>query len=239
MSEPFEFRQCITLLKATGSTAKSLPELLERIATISERSLYHHTYQYFLKGHIMEFTNDFSEWAGLSLEERELSEELSNIDPYDYPDVNALRAELMRVMRVYLERSPEPRETRPGEEFFFSETVTLVFHAGVRVKNLAEFLIAVKYIDGSSLYYHFYDSRQRLGGRMNDFSQWLSGSLGKKHLAEKLMAIDPFVHSLEGIRQRIVAAIEDEVRTDMETAGVHEHVREDTTQELVTAGGTS
>lgn len=239
MSDPFEFRQCITLTKATGSTAKTLAELRERISTISEGSLYHHTYQYFLKGHIMEFTNDFAEWAGLNLEERELSEELSNIDPYDYADVNGLRSELMRVMQLYLERFPEPRETRPGEDFFFNETVTLVFKAGVRAKNLAEFLIAVKYVDRSSLYYHFYDSRLRLGGRMNDFSQWIADSQGKKELAEKLMAIDPFVHSLEGIRDRIVAAIEDEVRMDMETAGVTQHVREELKQELVTAGGRS
>jgi hypothetical protein len=173
----------------------------------------------------------------LNLEERELSEELSNVDPYDYPDVNALRDELLRVIKVYLERFPEPRETRPGEQFFFSEAVTLVFKAGVRAKNLAEFLIAVKYVDLSSLYYHFYDSRHRLGGRRNDFSEWIAESLGKKELAEKLMAIDPFVHSLEGIRGRIVAAIEDEVRLDMETAGVDHHVREEIQQELVTAGG--
>ena len=237
MGDPFEFRQCTTLLKAAGSTARTLAELRDRIGTISERSLYHHTYQYFLKGHIMEFTNDFAEWAGLNLEESELSEELSNVDPYDYADMNALRAELMRVMQVYLERFPEPRETRPGEEFYFNEAVTLVFKAGVRAKNLAEFLIAVKYVDRSSLYYHFYDSRQRLGGRMNDFSQWIADSLGKKELAEKLMAIDPFVHSLDGIRERIVAAIENEVRLDMESAGVNQHVREELKQELVTAGG--
>jgi hypothetical protein len=237
MGDHFEFRQCVTLLKAAGGTAKTLAELKDRIGTISERSLYHHTYQYFLKGHIMEFTNDFAEWAGLNLEERELSEELSNVDPYDYPDMNALRTELMRVMQLYLERFPEPRETRPGEEFYFNEAITLVFKAGVRAKNLAEFLIAVKYIDRSSLYYHFYDSRQRLGGRMNDFSQWIADSLGKKELAERLMAIDPFVHSLEGIRDRIVAALEDEVRQDMETAGVNQQVREELKHELVSAGG--
>jgi hypothetical protein len=72
---------------------------------------------------------------------------------------------------------------------------------------------------------------------MNDFSQWIAESLGKKELAEKLMAIDPFVHSLEGIRERIVAAIEDEVRLDMETAGVSKDVREEMKQELVSAGG--
>jgi hypothetical protein len=237
MREPFEFKQCITLLKATGSTAKTLAELRDRLATISDRSLYHHTYQYFLKGHILEYTNDFAEWAGQDLEERELAEELSNVDPYDFPDMNALRVELMRVIQVYLERFPEPRETRAGEEFYFNETVTLVFPAGVRAKNLAEFFLAIKYIDRSCLYYHFYDARLRLGGAMNDFSQWIADALGKKELADKLMAIDPFVHSLEGIRERIVEALEAEVKVDMEAAGVHHAVRDEVTEEMTPAGG--
>jgi hypothetical protein len=69
---------------------------------------------------------------------------------------------------------------------------------------------------------------------MNDFSLWLFG-LGKKELAEKLTVIDPFVHSMDGIRDRIVEAVEDEVRGDMETAGVHHEVIE-ITKELETAG---
>ncbi len=235
MSDPFEFRQCITLLKATGRKAHTLAELRSLTSETSEASLYHHTYQYFLKAHALEYTNDFAQWAGESLEERALAEELSNVDPYGFNDINALRNELMRVMRDYLERFPEPRETRRGEEFYFNETVTLVFPAGLWAKNLAEFLIAVKYIDPSSLYYHFFDSRLRLGGRMNDFSQWFLGSLGKKELAEKLMVIDPFVHSMEGIRERIVAAVEEEVQQDMETAGVH-HEALDMKKEMETAG---
>ena len=103
---------------------------------------------------------------------------------------------------------------RPGPARIFSstKTVTLVFKAGVRAKNLAEFLIAVKYVDRSSLYYHFYDSRLRLGGRMNDFSNGSPIRWGKRNSPKNSMAIDPFVHSLEGIRDRIVAAIEEEVQ---------------------------
>jgi hypothetical protein len=221
MIELFEFRQCITLLKSTGKMARTLPELRDLIGSASEASLFHHTYQYFLKGHILEYTNDFAQWAGESLEERSLSETLSNVDPYDFSDVNELRSELMHVMQAYLDRFPEPREARAGEEFYFNETVTLVFPAGIQAKNLAEFLLAIRYIDRSSLYYHFFESRQRLGKQANDFSQWVAIALGKKELSEKLMAIDPLVHTLEGIRERIVQALEEEVKKDMETAGVH------------------
>ena len=79
---PFEFRQCITILKSTGIKAANLKELRQIIATVSDDSIFHHTYQYFLKEHILEYTNDFAHWAGESLEERAVAEELSNIDPY-------------------------------------------------------------------------------------------------------------------------------------------------------------
>jgi len=219
MSGVFEFKQCVTIIKATGKKAKNLSELRTALAVVSEGSIFHHTYQYLLKGHILEYTNDFSQWAGASLEESALAEQLSNIDPYDFGNIETLRKELLQVIDDYLKRFPETRDAMPGDEFFFNETITLVFQAGVRVRNLAEFLMAIKYIDASSLYYHFLDARRRFEGKSNDFSQWFDEELGKKDLAEKLRFIDPFMHNLEGIRTRIATAGEEAVRQDMESAG--------------------
>ena len=42
--------------------------------------------------------------------------------------------------------------------------------------------------------------------------------MGKKDLAEKLQFIDPFMHSLEGIRGRIAAAVEEALRQEMESS---------------------
>ncbi len=219
MAVSFEFKQCITMLKATGKKAGNLREFREALATVSSRSIFHHTYQYFLKGHILEYTNDFAQWAGESLEERALAEQLSNIDPYDFHDIEGLRKALVNVVDDYLQQFPEPRDAMPGDEFFFNETVTIVFSADVRARNLAELLMVIKYIDSSSLYYHFFDARQRLGGT-DDFSAWLEGALGKNELAKRVRAVDPFMHSLEGIRERIASEVEEELRRDMESTGV-------------------
>jgi hypothetical protein len=219
MSSVFEFKQCVTIIKSTGKKARNLREFRDALAVVSEGSVFHHTYQYLLKGHVLQYTNDFSQWAGTGLEESALAEQLSNIDPYDFSDSEALRKELLRVVDGYLEGFPEPRDAMPGDEFFFNETITLVFQAGVRARNLAEFLMAIKYVDASSLYYHFLDARRRFEGKSNDFSQWFDEKLEKKDLAEKLRFIDPFMHSLEGIRERIAAAVEEAVRQDMESAG--------------------
>ena len=218
MSANFEFKQCITMLKATGKKAKNLREFRNALETVSKRTGFHHTYKYFLKGHILEYTNDFAQWAGESLEERALAEHFSNIDPYDFTDIEELRKELVRQVDDYLRRFPEPRDALSGDEFFFNETVTLVFPSGVRARNLAEFLMAIKYVEGSALYYHFFDARQRLG-RSDDFSAWFEDALGKSELAARVRSIDPFMHSLDGIRERIAAAVEDEVRRDMEAMG--------------------
>jgi hypothetical protein len=214
--EPFEFNQCISILKSTGEKAKNIHELRNIIAVISDDCIFHHTYQYFIKGHVLEYTNDFAHWAGESLEERALSEHLSNIDPYDYKNISGLKNKLLEVIDNYLENFPEPREAMPNDEFYFNETVTLIFPAGIRAKNLAEFLTAIKYVDAGSVYYHFFEAQIRLGGGIDDFSRWIEDAFGKKDLVEKIRSIDPFMHDLEGIRNHIAEAVEEEVKRDME-----------------------
>lgn len=217
--QPFDFKACLMVLKSTGKKASSLKELKAGIGEVSQGCLFHHTYQYFLKGHVLDYTNDFAQWAGESLEERALAEHLSNVDPYVFPSIENLRTALMRAIDDYLLHSPEPRQATDGEEFYFNETVTLVFPIGVRAKNLAEFLSAVKYVDPAAIYYHFFEARIRLGeeaGGKDDFSRWMEEVLEKADLANRLRSIDPFMHSLEDIRIIISRAIEEEVRRDME-----------------------
>lgn len=213
----FEFKQCVSIVKSTGKKAKNLRELRGLIARIGDESLFHHVYQYFLKGHMLEYTNDFSEWAGESLEERALAERLASLDPYTLKSVNNVRKELLREIDIFLDVFPEPRDVVEGKEFYFNETINLVFPVGVKTKNLAEFLVALQHIDAGSIYYHFYDSRVRLGeGVMDDFSMWIEHTLGRKNVAEQIRAIDPFMHSVEKIRELVKEIVEEAVRAEME-----------------------
>ena len=216
IDKPFEFKLYTGLLRFTGRKAKNLQELRDGIAIASEDCIFHHTCQYFLKGASLEYTSDFAHWAGESLEERVLAEHLSNIDPYIFPHISDLRQELLRVADDYLSTFPKPREAFPGDEFFFNETVVLVVPLGIQARNLAEFLMAVKYVDPTSIYYHFYESKLRLGSGVNDFSTWIENTLNKKELADKINAIDAFMHSLEEVRFLIADLVEKEARLDME-----------------------
>ncbi len=212
----FEFKECVSISKATGQSARTLRELRDIIAVVSRESIFHHTYQYFLNGHMLEYTNDFANWAGESLEERALAEQLSSIDPYDFTSVDDLRQTIVKVIDDYSARFPEPRAAIQGEEFHFIETVTFIFPMGIRVKNLAEFLTALRFVDSGSLYYHFYEARMRLGGGVDDFSRWIEDLFDKQELVQSIRAIDPFMHSVEGIREHLIEAVEEEVRRDME-----------------------
>ena len=213
---PFEFKECISLVKSTGKKAKTLRELRELVALVGEESIYYHTYQYYLRRQILEYNNDFAHWAGESLEERALSEYFSNVDPFSFKDMDDLRKALLKVIDDYLERFPEPREVMPGNEFYFNEAIILVFPAGLRALNLAEFFIAVKYIDAPSVYYHFYEARVRLRGGSDDFSKWVEDGLDRKDLAAKIRNIDPLMHTLDGVREHLAEMVEEEVKKDME-----------------------
>lgn len=216
IATPFEFKQCMGILKSTGKKAKNVKELCNYIGSVSDESIFHHTYQYFLKEHVLEYTNDFAHWVGESLEERSLSEQLSNVDPYDFETIKDVRREFQNVITRYLEGSPEPREARRGDEFYFNETVTLVFPVGIWVRNLAEFLMAMKVIESGSIYYHFYEARVRVQEKVDDFSRWIAESLGNEDLAMHIRSIDPFMHNVEEIRHHIADAVEDWIRKDME-----------------------
>lgn len=214
--QAFEFSESLSILKSTGKKAGNLRELRELIFSISDESISHHTYQYFLKGHIVEYTNDFAHWAGESLEERALSERLSNIDPYAFDSIASLREKLLSTIDDYLAHFPEPRKVMPGDEFYANETVTLIFPSGFKARNLAEFLMALKHIDQSSLYFHIFAARERLKEKHDDFSTWIGEAFGKTELSRKLCSMDLFMLDLEGTRDRIASVIEEEIRKDME-----------------------
>ncbi|MBE9529166.1 MAG: hypothetical protein IME99_08005 [Proteobacteria bacterium] len=219
-ASPFAFNQCTSIIKSTGKKASTLKELRNLVAVVTTESIFHHTYQYFLKGHMLEYTNDFAHWAGANLEESALAEQLANIDPYAFADIEELRGEILRVLDNYLAMCPETRKVFTGDEFYFCETITMVCPVGVEARNMAEFLMALKYIDSGAIYYHFYEARTRLGGNTDDFSKWFEDVHAKGELAERIRSIDPFMHNIEGIRDCLTTLIEDELRREMEVVRI-------------------
>lgn len=213
---PFEFKQAVNLLKSTGKKSDCLSSLRDTISKVSDDSIFHHTCQYFLKEHMLGYTNDFAQWAGESLEERALAERLSNIDPYTFNSIAGTRNELLTAIDDYMRNFPEPRCVISGNEFYFNETITLVFPIGVKVNNLSEFLTALRHVDAGCIYFHFYEARIRLGKGIDDFSKWFKDVLKRDKLAEKIRTIDPFMHNTDGIKEHIIEMVEEDMITDVE-----------------------
>lgn len=214
---PFEFKQCVNLLKSTGRKARSLRELRGGLSEVADESIFHHTYQCLLKEkRTLEHTNDFAQWVGETLKVSLLAEQLSNIDPYIFKSIIALRAEIVRAVDEYLQLFPKTIAVLQGDEFCFNEAITLISPVGIQAQNLAEFLMAIKYVNLESIYFHFYEARIRPPKEVDDFSNWFETALGKKELACRIRHIDPFMHDLEAARQHIVGLAEEELKKDME-----------------------
>jgi hypothetical protein len=211
----FSFSQCVKLKMAAGIRAADLQELSALLKSASENSIRHHTYEYFFKGKTFEYTNDFAQWAGEDIEARVLAENLSSIDPYSFGSLEELRAKLGEAVDSYIRDFPNPGRVFPGSEFYFQESITIVYPAGVKAVNLAEFLMALRFVNPSSIYFHFYEARARLDGK-DDFSNWIKGVLGNEELAAGISAIDPFMHDIEGIRGAVSDLVAWELRKEME-----------------------
>ena len=52
-AKPFEFKECVIVPKSTGKKARNLRELRALLGRVSDESISHHTYQYFLSGHVL------------------------------------------------------------------------------------------------------------------------------------------------------------------------------------------
>ncbi len=78
--------------------------------------------------------------------------------------------------------------------------------------------MAIKHVDASSIYYHFYEARARLRKGSDDFSKWIDEVAKAPEVAIKLGNIDPFMNNLEDVRKQIAAILEEGIQMDMEEA---------------------
>lgn len=203
---PFVFCECTTLVQPTGHRAREARGLLSWIRKVKPGVIYHHTHQFFMKTtvDIPEYPNDFAMWAADVLEERALAEKLGSLDLFIFRNIEEIRRALITILRNYLGDHPEPRIARRGDEFFFNDTVTLVFPMSSRITTLRDFIAKLKTVGTSSLYFHFFEARMRLERPTDDFSAWLETGLGNKSAAERIRSLDPYHYSLEALREEIL-----------------------------------
>jgi len=74
--------------------------------------------------------------------------------------------------------------------------------------DLGEFISILQKVTVDSIYYHVFEARIRLEKGTNDFSAWFENSLGEKELAKQVAKLDPYTHTMEGLREKIIRLVE-------------------------------
>jgi hypothetical protein len=203
---PFFFTGCWELREMVGRCARDEQQLLEAIEEIPLDSLFYHTHSFFLRHKYIAgpYPNDFATWAAIQVRDRVLGEKLGILDPYDFENLEALRAEIVNIIDEHLSQLQIIPRAIYGEPFHFMQSRIIEVPTGLEAQNLMEFRKILAAVDASVIYYHNFEAILRLGRRKGDFALWIEEQLELPELAKKISNLDFYMISLESIRQRII-----------------------------------
>lgn len=208
--QAFHFKTHLDLVEMTGIKATDLAELLEGLKEVPESSIYHHTH-HFLQQHqylTPEPPNDFAYWVSSVLQEDLVGEKLAALDTIRFNTLADLRAAVIRMIEPHVSPGMVLRKAPPGEEFFFLKSISFTGPTPYQAKNLAEFLECLSKVSIHCLYNHVFGAKLRAPVGTNDFSYWLSSQLDEKSLASGIDRLDPYTHTMEGLRKKLISLVE-------------------------------
>lgn len=211
---PFKFYTRLHLKQLTGLKASNLMEFIEILKAAPDAVIYYHTY-HFLEEHqylTPEPANDFALWVADALDDRILSEKLSNIDTFAYYSISNLRSAILLVLEQHLEGHPALKKKRASREFYFIKSISIVLPTPYIATDLREFIEVIRKISIGSLYYHVFESRLRLQKRSNDFSVWIKDSFGEEDLADRIDTLFPYTYTLEALRSALIEQVEKRIK---------------------------
>jgi hypothetical protein len=204
--QPFLFVGCWELREMLGRSARDEQQLLEAIEEIPLNAIYYHMHSFFLRHRYIAgpYPNDFATWAAIQVRDRVLGEKLGVLDPYDFENLEAVRAEIVTIIEEHLSQLQIIPRVVYGEPFHFMQSRIIEVPTGLEARTLTEFREILATMDASVIYYHTFEAIRRVGKKKGDFSFWIEDQLGLPELAQKISKIDPYMTSLETIRNRIV-----------------------------------
>jgi uncharacterized protein DUF5752 len=209
--EPFVFVGCVELREILGQRAEDEKELADLLAQVPSGSVYYHTHGFFLRHRVFPsmYTNDFAAWVVGEVRDPVLGEKLAMVDPFEFPDLEALREELVSVVDHHLTHLRAVPRIDRGQPFEFLQSHVLELPVGLSATTLTEFRDDLAQVDASAIYFHLFEARVRQGRRENDFSQWVRREVGLPALADRVARINPYVGSLERVRARLLTLVDE------------------------------
>ncbi|MBI2831061.1 MAG: mechanosensitive ion channel family protein [Chloroflexi bacterium] len=212
--EPFRFNSRAHMTELTGLRARNLRELRNILKTASDATIFFHTHHFLQEHHFLtpEPSNDLAVWVTDALGDQVLGERLASVDTFEFTTLESLKERMVSILDEYLATEAPLREAMEGREFYFMKSISVIFALPDVVTDLREFVAALSRISTSSLYFHIFEARLRLGKGLNDFSIWLRDSLGEEELAEEIARHDPYTYTLEGLRSSLIRLVEKRIQ---------------------------
>lgn len=211
---PFHFNEFLIIRKPTGEQAVSLRELLNLIRVTHDDVIYHHMYRGYMRyePQMWDYPNDFARWASNGLESNVLAERLANINPFEYREIDDIRGRLVDVIEEYLWDAHYVPPVRDGFEFHFERSTGIILPTNMLATSLPQFLEALAKSGLSVIYYHFFESRIRLGENRDDFSTWIDLNFDMPGLVSSIRKIDFYLYSLEDLRNKLAKMVKSYLR---------------------------
>lgn len=202
----FRIKDCALVAVATGRKARLLQEFRHELATIGLSSVYHHFWGGLLQPRFeeREYNNDFAAWVRHGMHDAVLAERLAALDPTAYPDLEALRKDIIEMIDARMDEVEHLSWTRATQQFEFISSQIVIFDTRRRVREPAELAAIAGQLSTSSIFYHFIDARRRLPDGSDDFSEWLRSFGGAyEDLCGHLAGVDPYFGSLSELRAQL------------------------------------
>lgn len=218
ISLPFQFKTVFSLVVLTGRKASTLPQLLHLFEDCEPASIFYHTFRsygshHYMKGHY----NDVAQWLRDSLGLALLSEQLSNIDVTEFPSIEKLGEKIVETIGDYLYENPAQAQREALSPFYLSSVISAVAPLPYIAYTLEEFRSLLDRVSNHSIYYHYVESRLRVGPNTNDFSLWIEQQLGLSSLANEVNRIDIFTNTIGEIRNIIRRSIDEYIESNCGT----------------------
>lgn len=206
---PFQFMTKLDLTILLGRTAKNAAELLDGIRNVPPMSIYYHTHRFLHQHNYLspEPPNDFAYWVTNVLNDEELGEQIASIDIIQFVSIEEIRHRFLAILEEYVNASDRLADCPRGEDFHFMSCQTFVFPTPYAASSLQEFRDMLQKVSVNSLYYHMFDARMRPELGNTDFSIWLR-DIGHPALGAKIQSLDPYSHTLEGLRRAIIRLVD-------------------------------
>ena len=205
-AKSFSIKDCALVALATGKKARLLQEFRTHLVTIDAASIYHHFWGGLLQPRFeeREYNNDFAAWIRHGIHDAVLAERLAALAPTSFPDLEALRREIIELIDTRLDEMEHLIWARATGQFEFICSQIVVFDTGRQLGKPAELASAMSNLTTSSIFYHFIDARRRTSDSRDDFSDWLTG-FGNEFISlqEQLACIDPYFSSLSELREEL------------------------------------